>query len=79
MQHSIARVVLYSVVSVTLDVCLSVCLSNNTNTITPELLEISSLNFQGIVLMVLWSKGQTSSKAAINVCAAADLTFLMFC
>ena len=34
--------------SVRLYVCLSVCLS--VNTITPELLEMSSRNFQGIIL-----------------------------
>jgi len=43
--------VLFSVVSVCLSVCLSV------NTVTPaEPLEISSRNFQGIIL---WSKGWT--------------------
>ena len=43
-------------------VCLSVCLS--VNTIAPEPLQILSRNrnFQGIIL---WSKGQTSSKMAI--------------
>ena len=48
-----ARVVLFSVVSV----CLSA------NTITPEPLEISSRNDQGIII---WSKGRTSSKTTIR-------------
>ena len=52
----------------TLSVCLSV------NMITPKPLEISSQNFQGIIV---WSKGQTSSKMAIKVTGAAgDLTTL---
>ena len=46
--HRAARVVLFSVVSVCMFVFLSVCLS--VNTITPEPLEISSRNFQGISL-----------------------------
>jgi len=41
--------------SVRLYVCLFI------NTITPELLEISSQNYQGIIL---WSKGQTCFKMA---------------
>jgi len=48
-----AKVVLFSVVPVCVCVCLSV------NTITPEPLEISSRNFQGIIL---WFKGQIHSK-----------------
>jgi len=65
-----ARVVLFSVAFVCDFVCLSV------NTITPETLEISSQDFQGIML---WSKGRTSSKMAIyEGCAGGDLTSLMF-
>jgi len=64
-----ARVVLFSVVSVRLFVCLSVY------AITPETLEISSQNFQGIIL---WSKGRTSSKIAIWGCEGGDKTFLVF-
>ena len=48
--------VLFSVVSVCVFVCLSV------NMITPEPLEISSHNFEGIIL---WWKGQKSLKMAI--------------
>ena len=48
--------------SVRLCVCLSVCLS--VNTITPELSEISSRNFQGIIP---WSKGQTRSKTSRSI------------
>jgi len=58
---------------VCLFVCLSVCLS--VNTITRETLEISSQNFQGIIL---WSKGRISSKMAIKGCAGGDLTSLVF-
>jgi len=47
----------------------SVCVS--VNTITPEPLEIPSRNFQGIIL---WLKGQTRLKMAIQGCAAGDLT-----
>ena len=57
--------VLYSVVSVCVFVCLSV------NTITPELLEVSSRNFQDITI---WSKGQASSKVAILRCAGEERT-----
>jgi len=46
--------------SVCLFIFMSVCLF--VNTITPELLVISSQNIQGIIL---WSKGRTSSKMAI--------------
>ena len=63
------RVVLFSVVSVCVFECLSVCLLS-VNTITPEPLDSEPLlfamslsltlrNFQGIIL---WSKGRTSLK-----------------
>jgi len=55
-----ARVLLFSVVSVCVFACLSVWMF--VNTVTPEPLEISSRNFQGIIL---WSKGRTSSKMVI--------------
>jgi len=42
--------------SACLSVCLSICLLS-VNTVTSEPLEISSQNFQGIIL---WLKGQTS-------------------
>ena len=66
-----ARVVLFSVVSVWGFLCLSV------NAITPELLEILSRSFWGIIL---WSKGRTSSKIAKLwlVCAGGEKTSLMF-
>jgi len=48
--------------SVSLWMCGCVCLS--LNMITPEPLEIWSQNFQGIIL---WSKGQTSSKMAYTM------------
>ena len=51
-----ARVALFSAMSVCVFVCLSV------NAITPEPLEISSRNFQSIIL---WSKWRTSSKMAV--------------
>ena len=59
--------------SVRLCVCLSVCLSVrlSVNTITAEPLEISSRNFQGIIL---WAKGWTGSKMAIWVCTGCGLT-----
>jgi len=55
--------IVFSSVCLCLYVCLSVCLS--VNTITPDLLEISSGNFQGIIL---WSKALSSSKLAIVGC-----------
>jgi len=46
------------------------------NKIAPGPLEISSRNFQGIIL---WSKGRTSSKMAVILgVAGGDLTSLMF-
>ena len=60
--HHTVRVVLFSVESVCFsNVCLWLCLC--VNTITPELLEISSQNIHG---MILWLKGRTSSKKAIQ-------------
>jgi len=59
-----ARVVLVSVVSV----CVSGCLLH---TINPEPLEISLRNF---LIIVVYSKGQTSSKMAKRVCADGDIT-----
>jgi len=64
-----ARVVLFSVVSVCVHVCLSV------NAITPEPLGISSQNFQCIIM---WSKGRKSSKMAIQRCAGGAQTSPMF-
>ena len=45
------------------------------DTITSEPLEISSRNFQGIIL---WSKGRTSSKMAIVGCTGGEKTSLVF-
>ena len=54
-------------------ICLCVCLS--VNPITPQPLEISAQNFQGIIL---WSKGQTSSKMAIVERMGGEKMSLMF-
>jgi len=49
-QRSVAKVVLFTVVSVCDFVCLSVYLSVSVNTVTPEPLAISSRNFREIIL-----------------------------
>jgi len=62
-QRSVARIALFSVVSVCDFVCLSLWLS--VNAITPEPLATSSRNFRGIIL---WSNGRPSSKMTIEGC-----------
>ena len=59
-------VLLFSVVSVCLSVCLLVCQHDNSQTVLEK-----SQNFQGIIL---WSKGQTSSKVDIVRCTGDDKT-----